>query len=226
VSPFFLGGEVIQVAFPTSTMEHEQKQMSLRGNNVHFARATVFHELIPGHHLQGFMTDRYKPYRSIFGTPFWVEGNALYWEMVFWDLGFPKSPENRVGMLFWRMHRCARIIFSLSFHLEKMTPQQCVDFLVDRVGHERDNAAAEVRRSFGGSYGPLYQCAYMLGALQQRALRRELVDTGKMTNREFHDALLHEGAIPIEMIRAALTSEPLTKDFTTHWKFYGAVNQR
>jgi hypothetical protein len=226
VSPFFLGGEVIQVAFPTSTMEHEQKQMSLRGNNVHFARATVFHELIPGHHLQGFMTDRYKPYRSIFGTPFWVEGNALYWEMVFWDLGFPKSPENRVGMLFWRMHRCARIIFSLSFHLEKMTPQQCVDFLVDRVGHERDNAAAEVRRSFGGSYGPLYQCAYMLGALQQRALRRELVDTGKMTNRQFHDALLHEGAIPIEMIRAALTSEPLTKDFTTHWKFYGAVNQR
>jgi uncharacterized protein (DUF885 family) len=57
--------------------------------------ATVFHELIPGHHLQGFMAARYKPYRSLFGTPFWTEGNALYWEMLFWDLNFPKTPENR-----------------------------------------------------------------------------------------------------------------------------------
>jgi len=146
VSPFFLGGEVILVSFPTNTMSHEQKMMSMRGNNVHFARATVFHELIPGHHLQGFMNARYKPYRGLFGTPFWSEGGALYWELLFWDLGFPKTPENRIGMLFWHMHRCARIIFSLSFHLEKMTPQECIDFLVNRVGHERFGAISEVRR--------------------------------------------------------------------------------
>src|SRR5262249_40521836 len=53
VSPFFLGGEVIQVSYPTNTMAHEQKMMSMRGNNPHFSRATVHHELIPGHHLQG-----------------------------------------------------------------------------------------------------------------------------------------------------------------------------
>ena len=102
----------------------------------------------------------------IFSTPFWTEGGALYWELLFWDLKFPKTPENKIGMLFWRMHRCARIIFSLNFHLEKMTPQQCIDFLVERVGHERDNATAEVRRSFDGSYGPLYQIAYLIGGLQ------------------------------------------------------------
>ncbi|HEV8539279.1 MAG TPA: DUF885 family protein [Bacteroidota bacterium] len=222
-SPFFLGGEVIQVAFPTSTMGHEQKMMSMRGNNIHFARATVFHELIPGHHLQGFMTDRYKPYRGLFSTPFWVEGGALYWETLFWDLGFPKSPENRVGMLFWRMHRCARIIFSLSYHLEKMTPQECIDFLVERVGHERENAAAEVRRSVMGGYGPLYQCAYMLGALQLRALRKELVGTGKMTNRQFHDAVLQENAIPIAMVRASLTKQSLTREHKSTWRFYDSA---
>ncbi len=220
-SPFFLGGEVIQVAFPTNTMTHEQKMMSMRGNNIHFARATVFHELIPGHHLQGFMQDRYRTYRWPFGTPFWVEGGALYWEMVFWDLKFPMTPENRIGMLFWRMHRCARIIFSLSFHLEKMTPQECIDFLVEKVGHERDNATAEVRRSVIGGYGPLYQCAYMLGALQLRALRGELVDSGKMTNRQFHDAILHENSIPIEMVRASLAKQSLSRKFTSSWKFYG-----
>jgi uncharacterized protein (DUF885 family) len=65
---------------------------------------------------------------------------------------FPKTPEDRIGFLFWRSHRCARIIFSLSFHLEKMTPQECIDLLVNRVGHEVDNATAEVRRSFNGTY--------------------------------------------------------------------------
>ena len=223
VSPFFLGGEVILVSFPTNTMAHEQKMMSMRGNNIHFARATVFHELIPGHHLQGFMTARYKPYRGLFGTPFWTEGGALYWELLFWDLNFAKTPENRIGMLFWRMHRCARIIFSLNFHLEKMTPQECIDFLVNRVGHERDNATAEVRRSFDGSYGPLYQIAYLIGGLQLYSLHRELVDSGKMTNRAFNDAVLKENRIPIEMVRASLTKQKLTRDFKTTWKFYGPV---
>ncbi|HSD47978.1 MAG TPA: DUF885 family protein, partial [Pyrinomonadaceae bacterium] len=221
VSPFFLGGEVIQVSFPTNTMAHEQKMMSMRGNNIHFSRATVHHELIPGHHLQGFMAARYKPYRAIFGTPFWSEGNALYWELLLWDLNFAKTPENRIGMLFWRMHRCARIIFSLSFHLEKMTPQECIDLLVNRVGHERDNATAEVRRSFDGSYGPLYQIAYLIGGLQQYAMHKELVKSGKMTNREYNDALLKENRIPIEMLRAAITNQKLTRDFVTNWRFYG-----
>jgi uncharacterized protein (DUF885 family) len=220
VNPFFLGGEVIQVSFPTNTMSHEAKMMSMRGNNVHFARATVHHELIPGHHLQGFMTARYKTYRGLFSTPFWTEGWALYWELLLWDMNFAKSPENRVGMLFWRMHRCARIIFSLSFHLEKMTPQECIDFLVERVGHERDNATAEVRRSFSGNYGPLYQAAYLLGGLQLYSLHHELVDSGKMTNRAFHDAILRENNVPIEMVRALLTKQKLTRDFVSNWKFY------
>ncbi len=220
VSPFFLGGEDILVAFPTNTMGHEQKMMSLRGNNMHFARATVFHELIPGHHLQGFMNERYRTYRGLFSTPFWTEGWAFYWEMLLWDMNFAKSPENRIGMLFWRMHRCARIIFSLSFHLEKMTPQECINFLVERVGHERDNATAEVRRSFNGSYGPLYQCAYMLGALQFRSLHHDLVDSGTMTNRAFHDAILKENNIPVEMVRAILTKQKLGRNFKSGWRFY------
>ena len=170
-----LGGEVIRVSFPTDEMAHDDKLMSLRANNIHFSRATVHHELIPGHHLQGFMTRRYQPHRRAFGTPFWTEGWALYWEMRLWDLGFPATPEDRMGMLFWRKHRAARIIFSLKFHLGEMSPDEAIDFLVDGVGHERASATAEVRRSFNGSYSPLYQAAYMIGGLQIRALHAELV---------------------------------------------------
>ncbi len=221
VSPFFLGGEVVQVSYPTDAMAHEDKLMSMRGNNPHFSRATVHHELIPGHHLQGFMTARYNSHRRIFSTPFWTEGWALYWEMLLWDLDFPRSPEDRIGMLFWRSHRAARIIFSLRFHLGTMTPQEAVDFLVDRVGHERANAEAEVRRSIAGDYSPLYQAAYMLGGLQFRALHRELVASGRMTDRQFHDAVLQGGPMPVELVRARLTGAPLDRDGASRWRFAG-----
>lgn len=224
VNPFFLGGEVIQVSYPTDGMTHEEKLMSMRGNNPHFSHATVFHELIPGHHLQGFMNERYMSHRRpAFGTPFWTEGWALYWEMLLWDKGFHATPEDRVGALFWRMHRAARIVFSLGFHLGTMTPQQAIDYLVDRVGHERANAEAEVRRSFIGTYPPLYQLAYMMGGLQFRALYQELVVSGRMSDRAFHDAILRGGAMPVEMVRAMLTDAPLTRDYVAQWRFAGSL---
>jgi len=223
VSPFFLGGEQIIVSYPTAEMSDEDKLMSMRGNNPHFSHATVFHELNPGHHLQGFMTARHNPHRRLFGTPFWGEGYALYWEMFLWDHDFHVSPEDRLGALFWRMHRSARIIFSLSFHLGKMTPEQAIQLLVDTVNFERANAEAEVRRSFTGQYSPLYQAGYMLGGLQLRALYRELVETKKLTIREFHDAVLQGGPMPIAMVRARLANTPLTRNGPAEWRFASAL---
>lgn len=197
-------GQKMGVSYPLSTQDHETKEMSLRGNNEHFTRAITHHELIPGHHLQGYMAKRYNSHRRQFSTPFLVEGWALYWEMLLWDLKFPRGPEDRIGMLFWRMHRCARIIVSLKFHLGQMKPQEMIDFLVDRVNHERFTATSEVRRFIGGDYSPLYQCAYMIGGLQIRDLEKELVAGKKMTHKQFHDAILHSGPIPIKMIALRL----------------------
>ncbi|MBI4419600.1 MAG: DUF885 family protein, partial [Gemmatimonadetes bacterium] len=172
-----------------------------------------------GHHLQGFMTARYHPHRRVFQTPFWSEGQALYWEMFLWDHGFHLSPEDRIGALFWRMHRSARIIFSLNFHLGKMTPPQAIQFLVDTVNFERANAEGEVRRSFGGQYSPLYQVAYMIGGLQLRALHQELVASRRMTERGFHDAILEGGPMPIAMVRARLAKLALTREGPAPWRF-------
>ncbi|RZM24030.1 MAG: DUF885 family protein, partial [Pedobacter sp.] len=220
VNPFFTGGREISISYPTLTMKEEDKLMSMRGNNPYFSRGTVQHELLPGHHLQYFMNSRYKNYRELFTTPFGVEGWTLYWELLLYDKGFAKTPEERIGMLFWRMHRCARIIFSLNYHLGKWSPEQCVDFLVDRVGHEPANAEGEVRRSFEGGYSPLYQIAYMIGGLQLMAMKNELVDKGKMSYNEFHEKVIKENLIPMELVRATLTEQQLQRDFKTQWKFY------
>jgi hypothetical protein len=203
-APFFLGGQDVWVAFPTDGMPHERKLNALRGNNRHFSRAVVHHELIPGHHLQHWYAQRYSTHRSSFDSPFWTEGWALYWELRLYDMGFAATPEDRVGMLFWRSHRAARILFSLGVQSGRMTPDEAVELLVDRVGHERENAKAEVRRSIAGDYGPLYQVAYLVGGWQFRALHEERVTRGGWSEREFHDRVMREGSMPIRFLRERL----------------------
>lgn len=212
-------GHDMLVAFASEAMKHEDKLMSMRGNNRAFTRNVVPHEIIPGHHLQCYMAARERPYRSLFSTPFLVEGWSLYWEMRLYALHYQSTPEDRIGALFWRMHRCARIIVTLKYHLGQMEPAQMVDFLIERVVHERFGATSEVRRYIRGNYSPLYQCGYMLGGLQILALHRELVTSGKLTEQQFHDALLKLGPIPIELVRASLLQQPLSPAFKTQWRF-------
>lgn len=218
---YFLGGPKILIAYPHSSQDYETKEMIMRSGNHGFANAEVFHELIPGHNLQFFMNKRYRSYRRHFSTPFSVEGWAYYWEMLLWDKGYHQTPEEKIGALYWRMTRSARIVFSLNYHLGKWTPQECIDYLVEKGGLERFSAESEVRRSFTGGYGPLYQIAYMLGGIQLYNLHHEMVEKGRMSNREFNDAFLKNGTIPIEMFRALITNQNLNQNFSTQWKFVG-----
>jgi len=87
------------------------------------------------------------------------------------------------------------------------------------VGLEKYGATSEVRRFIGNGYSPLYQCGYMIGALQLRALRRELVGTGKMNDRQFNDTVLTYGPIPVELIRAGMLNLPLTRTSKAEWRF-------
>ncbi|TPX14561.1 uncharacterized protein E0L32_005253 [Thyridium curvatum] len=221
VNPFFLGGPEIIVSYPTAAMAHGDKLMSIRGNNRHFAKATAFHEMIPGHHLAMFHEARHRAYRALFENPFWVEGWAMYWELVLWDRGdFFDGPEDEVGTLWWRMHRCARILFSLGYHLGRMSAQDCVELLVARVGHERRTAEGEVRRSLNGDYEPLYQAGYYLGALQIYSLRDEVLRKGICASeREFNDRILRENEMPIEMLRALFLDVELSKEYKAQWRF-------
>jgi hypothetical protein len=227
-SPFFLGGDHILVSYPTDTMDYQARMESFRGNNPGFAHATAFHEMIPGHNLVGYLSARHQGFRANLGGggAFYGEGWPLYWELTMYELGFHRTPEQRIGALFWHMHRCARIIFSLNFHMGLWSPRECVDFLVSRVGHEPANAEAEVRRSFESpqyANQPLYQAAYLLGGLQLRGLRKELVDGRVMTNKQFHDEIMRQGNMPIALIRLAVTRMKLTRDMDINFKFAGEL---
>lgn len=59
-----------------------------------------------------------------------------------------------------------------------------------------------------------------MGGLQLFSLKKELVDSGKMTYKEFHDEIIKQNQMPIEMVRATLMKQKLSKDFKPNWKFY------
>jgi len=61
----------------------------------------------------------------------------------------------------------------------------------------------------------------MIGALQIYALKTELVDSGKMNEKEFHDRILKENSIPIEILRSILLEQELSRDHGTRWRFAG-----
>jgi hypothetical protein len=77
-----------------------------------------------------------------------------------------------------------------------------------------------VRRSFESDYHPLYQAAYLVGGTQVHALYHEIVDGGRMTDREFHDAVLRENCMPIATLRALLTDTPIEKNAEFSWDFW------
>ena len=94
-------------------------------------------------------------------------------------------------------------------------------FLVDRVNHERANAEGEVRRSFVGGYSPLYQVGYMIGGLQFMALKNEMTANNKMSLKEFHDLVLQQNSMPVEIIRNLQLNLPIKQQYKAEcWKFY------
>jgi uncharacterized protein (DUF885 family) len=106
-----------------------------------------------------------------------------------------------------------------------MTAEECVQLLVDMVGHERATAEGEVRRSVMGDYGPLYQAGYMLGGLQIYALRKEVVERGNWSEKEFHDTFLKANQLNIELFRALILGKKLEKDYRSQWKFYDEIKR-
>lgn len=219
---FLWGGETIGTAYSHKIFTHEQKLTSMRSNCIPFLNATVHHELIPGHHLMMYMNDRYNTHRKGYGTPFLGEGWPLYWEMLLYKMGFAKTPENRFGFLFWRMHRCARIMIVLGFHIGRISIRDCIDLVIKRVGHDEYAGTSQVRWLIAGDLS-LYGAAYMLGGLQLMGLRTELVDSGVMSDKEFHDRILEANLMPVYLVRALLTGRKLARDEKPDWRFYDRV---
>ena len=226
-SPFFLGGDHILVSYPTDTMEFDARVQSMRGNNPGFSHATAFHEMIPGHNLVGYLNQRYRDYRPSLtsGGPFYGEGWPLYWELTMYELGFDQTPEQKMVR---SSGACTGARASSSRSTSTWACGRRGSAWTFSSTRSATSATTRWRRSAGRSNRreyqnqPLYQAAYLLGGLQLRGLRKELVDGGVMTNTQFHDEIMRQGNMPMALIRLAVDKTlTLTPDMDIQWKFYG-----
>ncbi len=162
---------------------------------------TAVHEAWPGHHLHMLTARRAaSQVRRVSWTPVTVEGWALYCEELMAEQGFFSTVEER---LFQRLHllwRAVRVVLDIGLHTRGMTPDQAVDMLVDRVAMDRSKAQAEVSRYCAW---PTYQLCYAVGRRELLHLRDAWRDRegAAAPLRQFHDAVLSYGGLPISLIR-------------------------
>ena len=178
---------------------------AMREHNRASISNTSVHEAYPGHHLQLDVARRNPSLtRQLADAPEFVEGWGMYSELMMREHGFDDGPPFRLMLHTDAIWRACRIILDVRMHRGELTVEQATDFLVEHTGFERENAAAEVQWY---TYRPTYPLSYLLGRtllLELReAERQRLGDAFSL--RDFHDALLRNGSLPISFHRRLLS---------------------
>ena len=170
------------------------------------------HEGYPGHHLQHSLAHRAcSLYRNnpFVGFPVdgaarfgldLVEGWAHFCEEMMKDQGFHDTPQSRYWMVEDQLFRAVRILVDIDLSRGRMSSAEAAGFLCDELGMPRSGAEAEVRRY---TTSPTYQLCYLLGKHKIEQLRDEVrtSEGESYSDRRFHEMVLAEGCIPVEMIR-------------------------
>jgi len=161
------------------------------------------HEAMPGHHLQlaiqqelGDMPN----FRRYSGFTAFVEGWGLYSESLGYDLGLYKDPYSRFGALTYDMWRAVRLVVDTGIHYKGWTRQQAIDFFKDNAAKTEHDIVNEIDRYI---VMPGQALAYKIGQLKILSLRAsaEAALGDDFDVREFHDALLGAGALPLDILQ-------------------------
>lgn len=170
--------------------------------------ALTMHEAVPGHHHQISLAQEldlpdFRRYATFF-TAF-VEGWGLYSERLGLDIGLYDTPEKQMGRLSYEMWRACRLVVDTGIHAQGWSKERAVAFMADNTALSPANIDAEVNRYIAD---PGQALAYKIGELTIRRLRmRAEAELGpKFDLRSFHDAVLEQGAIPMDLLESRMTA--------------------
>jgi uncharacterized protein (DUF885 family) len=164
--------------------------------------ALTIHEAVPGHHLQLALSmemENVPEFRKYSSYTAFIEGWGLYSESLGTEMGFYKDPYSKFGQLTYEMWRAIRLVVDTGMHGMGWTRQQAIDYFKANTAKTEHDIKVEVDRYIAW---PGQALAYKIGELKIKELRaratKKLGD--KFDIRKFHDVVLANGAMPLNVL--------------------------
>ena len=182
-------------------MTPAQREERLRAHHNAWIPIIAVHEAYPGHHVDGLKRQQNpRLLRKVVSESIMSEGWGLFTEEMMYEQGFLKGDDVRLTQLRNRLWRAARVILDVSLHTGRMSFDEAVTFLADKVRFDRYAAGLDV-----GMYTqqPTYVLGYLIGMQEIAAIRADYVKQfGEPSPpSEFYDRLLSVGSIPPALVR-------------------------
>lgn len=171
--------------------------------------ALAYHEGIPGHHMQIAIAQELQgipKFRKFgFGYTAYVEGWGLYCERIPKEMGFYADPYSDFGRLAMENWRACRLVVDTGLHAKHWTRQQTMDWLrLNTPNSERDILTETNRYIVMAGQATAYKIGMMkimeLRELATKELGGTKAQGGKFDVREFHDVVLKDGAVPLDIL--------------------------
>jgi uncharacterized protein (DUF885 family) len=163
----------------------------------------VFHEALPGHHLQGSLANEAQGLplaRKAVWFSGYGEGWALYAEQLAVEMGmYQDDPVGQVGMIHDALFRAVRLVVDSGMHDKRWSREQATRYYVDHIGDKESAAIKEIERY---CVWPGQACSYMVGKLEWLRLRDKAKAAlgSRFDIRRFHDATLLSGPVPLTVL--------------------------
>lgn len=170
-------------------------------------KTLAYHEGIPGHHFQVAIQRELKglpTFRTVIPFTAYAEGWALYAEQLAWELGFYKNdPFGNLGRLQAEIWRAVRLVVDSGIHFKKWTREEAIDYMLENTGMDRADVITEIERYI---VMPGQACSYKVGMMKILELREKAKQRlgNKFSLPSFHNAVLKNGAVPLEILEAII----------------------